>query len=59
MKKRQFNFYLFFLFISFSCAQKDTTIAEPAKEIYDIELIHPKTEKNIKCSGRIISTELK
>ena len=27
--------------------------------VIDIELIHPKTEKNIKCSGRIISTELK
>ena len=27
--------------------------------VINIELIHPKTEKNIKCSGRIISTELK
>ena len=52
MKKRQFNFYMFFLFISFSCAQKDTTIVEPAKEIYDIELIHP--TKNIPWSLEFI-----
>ena len=52
MKKRQFNFYMFFLFISFSCAQKDTTIVEPSKEIYDIELIHP--TKNIPWSLEFI-----
>ena len=43
---------LLLLVINFSCAQEDSTINEPEKKIYEIELIHP--TKNIPWSIEFI-----